>query len=307
MKNIKDYKGITLIALVITIIVLLILAGVTIALLLGENGILNQANSAKEETEIAKLKEEAKLDMQDTYLQTMTVGEYKISSTDPNFSDWETDGQGTITAYKGDLTEVVIPSKIGNEVIKKIGDRFNNIFGDKKDNITKVTISKGIETINGSLFRECRNLNKIIIPDTVIEMQMSSTFTRTNISSLIIPNSLTEFTMNSTPFYQCNNLREIKLSENITKIPANFFSDTGLYKLELPNKVEDIGVCGVWNCPDIEEIYIPASVETTAWGSIGNCPKLKKVYCEAESKPAGWNNSWLYNCPNAEVVWGYHK
>lgn len=47
----KEGKGITLIALVITIIVLLILAGVTIATLTGENGILNQANKAKTETD----------------------------------------------------------------------------------------------------------------------------------------------------------------------------------------------------------------------------------------------------------------
>ena len=40
-------KGITLIALVITIIVLLILAGVSIAMLTGQNGILTQANSSK--------------------------------------------------------------------------------------------------------------------------------------------------------------------------------------------------------------------------------------------------------------------
>ena len=46
-------KGITLIALVITIIVLLILAGVSIAMLTGDNGILNQAQKAKNETEAA--------------------------------------------------------------------------------------------------------------------------------------------------------------------------------------------------------------------------------------------------------------
>lgn len=55
MKNfknkIKNMKGITLIALVITIIVLLILAGVTIATLTGENGLLNKAQTAKNETE----------------------------------------------------------------------------------------------------------------------------------------------------------------------------------------------------------------------------------------------------------------
>ena len=44
----RDNKGITLIALVITIIVLLILAGVSIAMLTGENGILTQAQRAKE-------------------------------------------------------------------------------------------------------------------------------------------------------------------------------------------------------------------------------------------------------------------
>ena len=44
-------KGITLIALVITIIVLLILAGVSIAMLTGQNGILTQAQKAKQATE----------------------------------------------------------------------------------------------------------------------------------------------------------------------------------------------------------------------------------------------------------------
>ena len=54
----KGNKGITLIALVITIIILLILAGITIGLVTGDNGILAQATRAKEETEIAQEKEE---------------------------------------------------------------------------------------------------------------------------------------------------------------------------------------------------------------------------------------------------------
>lgn len=52
MNEFKENKGITLIALVITIIILLILAGVTIAMLTGENGLLKKALKAKEETEI---------------------------------------------------------------------------------------------------------------------------------------------------------------------------------------------------------------------------------------------------------------
>ena len=51
-------KGITLIALVITVIVLLILAGVTISALSGDNGILQNAGRAKEETEIGNEKDQ---------------------------------------------------------------------------------------------------------------------------------------------------------------------------------------------------------------------------------------------------------
>ena len=50
-QKLKENKGITLIALVITIIVLLILAGVTIATLTGDNGILTKASDAKVQTD----------------------------------------------------------------------------------------------------------------------------------------------------------------------------------------------------------------------------------------------------------------
>ena len=60
-ENSKNENGITLIALVITIIVLLILAGVSIAMLTGDNGILTQAKEAKEKTEEARREEEQQL------------------------------------------------------------------------------------------------------------------------------------------------------------------------------------------------------------------------------------------------------
>lgn len=57
----KNQKGITLIALVITIIVLLILAGVSIAMLTGENGLLNKSKSASVAQAIAGAKDEVSL------------------------------------------------------------------------------------------------------------------------------------------------------------------------------------------------------------------------------------------------------
>ena len=57
IKGVKEQRGITLMALVITIIVLLILAGITIGMLTGDNGIIKSTQNAKEQTEIASEKE----------------------------------------------------------------------------------------------------------------------------------------------------------------------------------------------------------------------------------------------------------
>ena len=57
----REQKGITLIALVITIIVLLILAGVSIAMLTGENGILTKATQSTKETAKGEAVEAVKL------------------------------------------------------------------------------------------------------------------------------------------------------------------------------------------------------------------------------------------------------
>ena len=71
----RKKSGITLISLVVTIIVLLILAGVTIATLTGENGILTRTSDAKEQTEIASVKEQAQLDITNWVADKMKNGE----------------------------------------------------------------------------------------------------------------------------------------------------------------------------------------------------------------------------------------
>ena len=76
-------EGITLIALVITIIVLLILAAVSIATLTGQNGILTRAQDAKKQTEIASVKEQAQLDI------TNWVAEELKNGRDGTISSWE--------------------------------------------------------------------------------------------------------------------------------------------------------------------------------------------------------------------------
>ena len=77
-------KGITLIALVITIIVLLILAGVTIAALSGDNGILTRAKEAKEKTSQAQKEEEQTLsNMEDALNNATNFNNINLSNTNP--------------------------------------------------------------------------------------------------------------------------------------------------------------------------------------------------------------------------------
>ena len=105
MKKLKEElkygkKGITLISLVVTIIVLLILAGVTIATLIGDNGILNQATKAKEETQIASEDELRKLTMLEarTNLEntTYTDKNNETITIPAGFAVSQVDGENTI-------------------------------------------------------------------------------------------------------------------------------------------------------------------------------------------------------------------
>ena len=113
IKNFDRNKGITLIALVITIIVLLILAGVTIATLTGENGILTRANDAKTETEQAEEDELRKLTQVEaaTYLKEH---EY----TDVSGEKVTIPAQCAVSQVEGENTledGLVIIDKNGNE------------------------------------------------------------------------------------------------------------------------------------------------------------------------------------------------
>ena len=71
-KGINKNKGITLIALIITIIVLLILAGVTLSMVMGDSGLFNKANNASEQTKISNAKEIIRMQVLENELNKKT-------------------------------------------------------------------------------------------------------------------------------------------------------------------------------------------------------------------------------------------
>ena len=92
----KETKGITLIALVVTIIVVLILAGISIATLTGENGIINNAKEARIANEAGTVDEQVKLATTVLNLE-ITKNRTKYSSYDAiNFINARTDGNITV-------------------------------------------------------------------------------------------------------------------------------------------------------------------------------------------------------------------
>ena len=106
-KSINLASGITLIALVITVIVLLILAGVSIVTLSGENGIISRTQSAIEKTKIAEAEEQANLMLTDKLIGVMSNvsgehGEIGIASilselkTEGYIENYGTTGETTI-------------------------------------------------------------------------------------------------------------------------------------------------------------------------------------------------------------------
>ena len=91
MEKLKKTNGITLIALIVTIIVLLILASVSISMLTGDNGILVQAKKAEEETEIANEKEAIQLEMINKEINNKKeyIGEELKDRTLANGDNWK--------------------------------------------------------------------------------------------------------------------------------------------------------------------------------------------------------------------------
>ena len=143
----REKRGITLIALVITIIVLLILAGVTIATLTGDNGILTKAGDAKTSTEIGDEKEKVELsavgalakdngeEIKREYLNdelTSYIGtegtDYTLSETAPFVVKYLDSGRSYVIDENGNVSEYV---NIAEYV--KIGDLVNYTPDDKEE------------------------------------------------------------------------------------------------------------------------------------------------------------------------------
>ena len=119
-------KGITLIALVITIVVLLILAGVSISMLTSDNGIVNQASTAKVATELTGIKEEIELEEIQEETRNESLRYMTIEEVNERITDIPEEYRGKIGLYREE------PIYLGNE----------------EDEVAKIAQNYGYRVIN---------------------------------------------------------------------------------------------------------------------------------------------------------------
>lgn len=234
-KNLKDNnKGITLIALAITIIVLVILAGVSIAALKGDNGIINEAKDAKATHEKSIEEEERELNE----VESLKEATKKTELTENEASGVWKVINNQISKYTGKSTEVYIPNKIGNTTINNVPI---TAFGDVKKQITKLVVPGSIKLVPMNFF-EFSNLKMVVLQE---EITYIPTYT----------------------FNGCYKLEYLRIPSTIKTIEKLGLACTGIKNIVIPNTVTDVGEEIFAWCSNPITIHCEAETKPDGWSN----------------------------------------
>ena len=265
MRNfVKKQKGITLIALVVTIIVLIILAGVSINMLVGENGIITQAQTAKEENGRAEIIEKIQLEIADKQAENLgTINEDEF---------YEILGKyGTVSADKTTLTTTE-----GNYEIA-IADIYS---GELESSL----VTTPIESWEYTLDDENKTITLIKYIGTDAKIFVPEKFNINEQNYIVI---LPQSTEEDGPFTSNTIIKEVKFSDNIYlenrySLSLLFYNCTSLEK--------------VYNL--LTKVYNSQDIPTVCSNTFANCYFLK----EAPKIPDGVRNiSYMFaNCTELE-------
>lgn len=259
----KENKGITLIALVVTTVVLILLAGTSINFVLGDNGIITKAQQAKMQTEFSKYKEELDLfngkqliENQEYQLKTLTAGKNSVSY------NTKEDNNGTIKE---------ILTSISNKYLDKIEIIKGEIYINTKNKSEIAAAQKaGInpnpyKIENGVLQSSEDNLllvdetGTLRIPDSVTEIGDGAFSGVEGLKTIIIPGSVKRISANAFAFN--STLEKVVLSEGVEEIGTQAFNNCNkLQKIELPQSLTKIAGLAFYWCRNLQSVTIPSKV-----------------------------------------------
>ena len=246
----KGERGITLIALVITIVVLLILAGVSIAMLTGDNGVITNAQKSKLATTFSAYKEEVDLYKTNKYAENRNFSENTLEAgkTSLSYNTKNQDEEGNIKTIittitdadmekfeiiKGklliktkDVKEIKVAQSLGIEVnpydITEEGElQSSNGNLLLVDETGTLKIPESVTKIGEGAFANVEGLKKIIIPGSVKEIGINAFANNLTLEMVIIEDGVER--ISEMAFKECKNLKDVKLPDSINYIGGQAF------------------------------------------------------------------------------------
>ena len=186
------------------------------------------------------------------------------------------------------------------------------------DSIKIIEIAEGVTNIGSNAFRNCSQLDSIILPSTLEWIGDNAFRNCNNLKSIVLPSRLKE--TGYSVFRNCTSLTSVKMSNSLTRIEESTFANCScLTEITIPNSVNTIGYAAFENCVRLGKVQIGSGVETIAENAFAGCTRLYDVYCYATYPPFAEQSSFAnYNvylyvpCESQrnytlDVVWGNFK
>lgn len=279
----RDANGVTLIALVVTIVVMLILAGVSINLVIGDNGVVTKAKQAKMKSEFAAYKEELELFNTARYMENP---EYSIGTLTAGKS---TLNYNTNNGSGGSIKEIL--TSISDEYLDKVEIIKGEIYINTKNKMEiEVAQEMGIkpnpyDIKDGILLSSTGNLllmdetGTVTIPDSVKEIGSGAFSKLTGLKKIVIPGTVKK--ISSSAFAFNSTLEEVVLEEGIKEIGDQAFNGcTKLRTVKLPQSLKTINNLAFYDCSNLESINIPSEVQNIGTYVFAGCKALNSVKIE---------------------------
>lgn len=223
-----------------------------------------------------KVKEPATDDIKKQSENSSNAIKYK---TDKQNEDYiysiEEDGI-TLVKYIGESKDVIIPQSIDGRCVVEIG---NSCFADS--DITTLTISRNVATIQNFAFYRCEHLETLIIKNGVKCIGGSAFAHCISLQAIDFPESVTE--IKECAFSNCTGLSSVAfVGKRELTIGAAAFSNTCIDSLMLPEGTKNISNAAFLNCKKLTKAYIPESISEIKKNAFKGCSKVV-LYVSADS------------------------